>query len=81
VATVEEAAENAGFQRERRPWSIHLTQARLKRQWSKAAVDRFLEWGNNLDLEAFTCREAVLFSSDLQPGGAVYTALERFSLE
>ncbi len=81
VAAVEEAAENAGFQRERRPWSIHLTQARLKRQWSKVAVDRFLEWGNNLDLEAFTCREAVLFSSDLQPGGAVYTALERFSLE
>ena len=81
VAAVEEAAEIAGFPRERRPWSVHLTQARLKRQWPKAAVDRFLEWGDNLDLEAFRCREVVLFSSDLQPGGAVYTALERFSLE
>jgi 2'-5' RNA ligase len=58
-----------------------LTQARFKTQWSKAAVDRFLEWGDNLDLEAFICREVVLFSSDLQPGGAVYTALERFPLE
>ena len=53
VAAVEEAAENRWFsQRERRPWSVHLTQARLKSQWPKAAVDRFLEWGDNLDLEA-----------------------------
>ena len=80
VEAVEGAAESAGFPRERRPWSVHLTQARMKMQWSKAAVDRFLEWGATLDLEAFTCREVVLFSSDLQPGGAVYTALERFSL-
>ena len=29
-------------------------------------------------LPAFTAREVVLFSSDLQPGGAVYTALRRF---
>ncbi|MCW8986022.1 MAG: RNA 2',3'-cyclic phosphodiesterase [Thermoanaerobaculales bacterium] len=81
VAEVEEAAELAGFPRDRRPWSVHLTQARLKTQWPKAAVDRFFAWGDTLDLEAFTCREVVLFSSDLQPGGAVYTALERFSLE
>ncbi len=81
VAAVEGAAEKAGFPRERRQWSVHLTQARLKAQWSNAAVDRFLEWGENLGLEPFTCREVVLFSSDLQPTGAVYTALERFSLE
>ena len=81
VATVEREAEAAGFPRERRPWSIHVTQARLKARWSSAAVDRFLEWGEDLDLEAFGCREVVLYKSDLQPGGAVYTALERLSLE
>jgi len=81
VETVEDATEAAGFPRERRPWSIHLTQARLKARWPAAAVDRFLEWGIALDLEAFDCREVVLFKSDLQPGGAVYTALERLSLE
>ena len=81
VAAVEEAAEIVGFPRERRPWSVHLTQARLKSQWPKTAINRFLEWGDSLDLEVFTCREVVLFSSDLQPGGAVYTALERLSLE
>jgi 2'-5' RNA ligase len=81
VDAVEEAAEAAGFPRERRPWSAHLTLARLKSQWPKGAVDRYLEWGGHLELEAFTCREVVLFESDLQPGGAVYTALERFSVE
>ena len=58
-----------------------MTQARLKDRWPSTAVDRFLEWGEGLDLEAFDCREVVLFESDLQPGGAVYTALERLSLE
>jgi 2'-5' RNA ligase len=81
VTAVEAAAEIAGFPRERRPWSVHVTLARLKTQWSKPGVNRFLEWGDNLDLRAFTCREVVLYSSELQPGGAVYTALERYSLE
>ncbi len=80
VAEVERAAEAAGFPRERRPWSIHVTQARLKARWPPAAVNRFLEWGEDLDLEPFGCREVVLFKSDLQPGGAVYTALERLPL-
>jgi len=80
ATTVERAAEAAGFPRERRPWSIHLTQARLKARWPSAAVDRFLEWGEALELEAFDCQEVVLYKSDLQPGGAVYTALERLPL-
>jgi 2'-5' RNA ligase len=81
VAAVEEAAKTAGFPPERRPWAVHLTLARLKSQWSKRAVDQFFEWGDDLDLEPFICRDVVLFSSDLQPGGAVYTALERVPLE
>ena len=71
----------SGFPRERRPWSLHLTQARLDRGWPRSAVERFLEWGRGLELEPFTCREVVLFASELRPGGAVYTPLERFPLE
>jgi 2'-5' RNA ligase len=81
VAAVERAAEGTGFPRERRPWSIHVTQARLKDRWPPEAVDRFLKWGEELDLEPFNCGEVVLFRSDLQPRGAVYTALERLPLE
>ena len=81
VAVVEEIAEETGFPRQRRQWSVHLTMARLKAPWTRAAVDRFLEWGEQLALDAFTCREAVVFESVLQPGGAVYTALERLPFE
>jgi 2'-5' RNA ligase len=81
VAAVEAATVASNFPQERRPWTPHLTLARLKSQWPKRAVDHFFAWGENLGLEPFTCREVVLFTSDLQPDGAVYTALERIPLE
>jgi 2'-5' RNA ligase len=80
VGVVEDAAEACGFARERRRWSLHLTQARLKKPWPPEAVDRFLEWGEGLDLEPFAAPEVVLFSSELRPTGAVYTAVGRFPL-
>lgn len=80
VAAVEEAAAAAGFARDRRPWSLHLTLARLRSRWPRAAVDRFLKWGAELSLDSFDCAEIVLFQSSLEPGGAVYTPLQRISL-
>ena len=81
AAAVESAAVTSGFPPERREWSLHLTQARLDRGWPRSAVEKFLDWGRGLDFEVFTCREVVLIESELRPGGAVYTALERFPLE
>jgi len=81
MAVVEDEAEVLGFKRERRPWSLHLTQARLKTQWPQWAVARFLEWGGRLDLGSFSCSDVVVFKSELQPGGAVYTPLVRMPLE
>ncbi|MEE4272701.1 MAG: RNA 2',3'-cyclic phosphodiesterase [Thermoanaerobaculales bacterium] len=80
AAAVEGAAVACGFEPERRPWSLHLTQARLNRPWPRRAVERFLDWGRSLELPPFGCSEVVLFTSDLRPDGAVYTALERFPL-
>ncbi len=80
VAAIDEVATGHGFERERRLWSPHVTQARLNRPWPAAAVDRFLEWGDGVRLEPFIAREVVLISSALRPEGAVYTALERISL-
>ena len=80
VAAIEEVAAGHGFDRERRPWSLHVTQARLDRPWPPAAVERFLAWGEALRPEPFVCSEVVLFSSRLQPGGAVYTPVERMPL-
>lgn len=80
AAAVEAVAVGRGFPAERRPWALHLTQARLDRSWPRSAVERFLDWGRTFEAGPFECAEAVLFRSELRPGGAVYTALERFPL-
>jgi 2'-5' RNA ligase len=80
VQVVESAAAAVGMPRERRLWSLHLTQARLNKPWPPDAVHRYLQWGDELQLPPFECPEVVIFQSTLQPGGAVYTALERIHL-
>lgn len=80
VDTVERVAKAHGFAEERRHWSLHLTQARLDRPWPERCVERFLEWARTVHPPPFRCDEAVLFESSLQPGGAVYTPLERMPL-
>ncbi len=80
VEVIESSARRHGYQREHRPWSLHLTLARLRHPWPAESVDAFLRWGEQLRLEPFCCSEAILFSSVLKPSGAVYTPIERFSL-
>lgn len=81
VTTVEGAVVDAGFAAEKRPWSPHLTLARLKSRWPSRAVEEYLEWARSLETSEFVCSEVVVFESRLRPGGAVYTALERIPLE
>jgi 2'-5' RNA ligase len=81
AAAVDAAAVRSGFPPERRPWSPHLTQARIDRPWPRTAVEQFLDWGRGLELEPFRCPEIVVYQSDLRRGGAVYTALERIPLK
>lgn len=79
IAAVERCSHEHGFARETRPWSFHLTQARLNNGWPRWAVDRFLDWGQGMRVDPFECNEVVLFTSELRPGGAVYTALQRMA--
>lgn len=81
AAVVERVARSHGFPRERRRWTLHLTQARIDRPWPSGAVAAYLRWGEELELSPFRVAEVVLYSSRLEPGGAVYTALERIPLE
>lgn len=80
LKAVDERALGLGLGPRSTPWSLHLTQARLKRAWPPRAVRSFLDWAESLDLPPFQARELVVFISDLRPGGAVYTALERIQL-
>lgn len=63
-----------------KPWSLHLTQARLVKPWRSDEVQTYLEWGQSLELPTFQAQEVVVFTSDLKPDGAVYTAVERIQL-
>ena len=80
LVAVDRAFESRGMPPRDRPWALHLTQARLRRFWRRTDVDRFLEWGTELELPSFEAREVIIFTSDLRPTGAVYTAVERIAL-
>lgn len=77
AAGVEAAAAAVGIPREERPFSLHLTLARLERPWGGRAVDDFTVRVGKWSLPPFVAREAVVFRSELHPTGAVYTALRR----
>lgn len=76
----EEAAALIGVARESRPFSLHVTLARLERPWPEGACQRFLQEVGSWQLAPFLAREVVLFESFLGPGGAVYTAKAKIAV-
>lgn len=81
VERVHGALEKAiDWQRDRRPFSLHLTVARPRAPWKRPAVETFRRhlrgsWG-----EPFEVQEGVLVESRLQPGGARYRPVQRYPL-
>ena len=74
--TLDEGFAPHGFRAEGRPWTPHLTVARLK---VPAALS--LEPGQtHLDKQPFEVGRVVLFRSHLKAGGAVYEPLAGFPL-
>lgn len=75
---IDEAAVASGVAREARPWSPHLTLARIERPWGEKAAEHFMVAVGKWRFEPFIAAEVVIFSSDLRPSGAVHTVLYRF---
>ncbi len=95
AAKVDGAAAKAGFSRESRRFSPHLTLGRVKmvrgrsgkssaqtvsRQRAGEDLQALLTRSDPGALGRFTVREMVLIESRLSPGGAVYTPLARVKL-
>ncbi len=77
---IEQALAPLGIAAENRPFSPHLTLARLK---EPRPMPRLIEELARLDTRAFgqmTATEFVLFESRLRPAGAQYTPLRMFPL-
>ncbi len=72
-----------GYARDTRPYSAHLTLGRVNDRLDPAqrkALTSLLEQTQVGEVGVAPVDEVVLFQSDLQPGGAVYTALARLPL-
>lgn len=79
---IEESLASLGFIPDSRPWSPHLTLARIRDGTSKR--DRRLAWDALADLEPISRFTKVcsvsLVASRLTPKGAVYSTLETFKM-
>ncbi|HPD56574.1 MAG TPA: RNA 2',3'-cyclic phosphodiesterase [Smithellaceae bacterium] len=78
-ARLEEGFENIGFAREGRNFRPHLTLGRIKDPRQAKGAGEALRKYEDYCAGAFICNEMFLFQSRLNPQGAIYTKLEKFS--
>lgn len=79
-AALEEGLSAEGFERDHRPFRAHLTLARIPDRFDARRLPLAIKAAGDYDSQPFICRELVLFKSDLQPRGAVYTPLSSVML-
>jgi len=77
---IESASINNGIPAEERPFSPHITLARIKSRADKGWAD-FLKQNNNLDFGSFMPDGFSLYKSELNKSGPVYTKLKHFLFE
>lgn len=75
-----EAMAALGFEKEKRPFSAHLTLARFRDPHGLIPLAQEVEKYNEGSYGKFLVSEFVLFESILHPQGAEYRALRRFAL-
>jgi len=76
---IEEEFQRLGFERERRPYTPHLTIGRVKGDGAIGKVVTEMK-SRGFETETFVVREVVLMKSDLKPTGAEYTPLKKLPL-
>lgn len=86
---VEEICQQVGFEAEKKPFSPHITLARLNRQPSRADIDQVAKvLGEGVQIEAipdlqkpYCLQEVSLIHSQLTPRGSRYQTLSRVDLK
>jgi len=80
AGAVESALAGLGFERERRPFSAHLTLGRIRSPGNSGRiVERMTEAG--FECDPFRIASVHVMKSDLQRSGAVYTTLRTLNLK
>ena len=79
---IEKTLESIGFPREQRPFSPHVTLARIKSPKGKKELKEELDAVNpkGISTHPFDVGEIHLYESQLTPKGSIYTVLANFKL-
>lgn len=77
---LENGLGSAGFAREERPFSPHLTLGRAREPRRDPGLQEQLAREVSFDAGAFEVDHLTLFSSQLTPGGAVYAVVKKWRL-
>jgi 2'-5' RNA ligase len=78
AADIDAACASIGLQRERRPFSPHLTLARLESTLPPGALLNAIQQNTAREFGAFRLAEFRLIESKLKPAGAEYTTVQSF---
>jgi 2'-5' RNA ligase len=77
---IDAALSEIGFAREKRSFKGHLTMGRFKGRTDSRRMAQALEEFFGFETQTFTARQLVLFKSQLEPTGAVYSQLKTVPL-
>ena len=79
AALAEGKLENMGFEKEKRPFSAHLTIGRVRSGRNKAGLKEMI---SSLEVKPKSCaiKHITLFQSTLTPRGSIYTSLHAAKL-
>jgi 2'-5' RNA ligase len=83
VSEIEKMTKESHFPHEDRPFSPHLTIARVDPRQPADFLQNIQKWlivAPALGIMNYTCNWVTLFKSDLTPSGAQYTPVHRFQL-
>ncbi len=81
AGATERALAKLGVAEERRPYSPHLTLARIKEPVPLGGLHEAIDQLASTEFGAFTADRFCLYQSVLRPAGAVYTRLAEFVFE
>jgi 2'-5' RNA ligase len=80
AAAIHEAVLACGIPQDERPFSAHITLARLKLPAASGGTDAFLDQRRKQNLPRLSVGEFTLFQSRLTAQGALHTAIRSFPL-
>jgi RNA 2',3'-cyclic 3'-phosphodiesterase len=78
---IEDQLQPMGYHREKRAFNAHLTLARIKGAVAPDRLLRAIEAVGCFQPQPFEVRSVMLYKSDLRPTGAIYTLLEKVTLQ